>query len=113
MKVLVCGGRSYTDLENVRRVLDEVHKNTPITQIIEGGARGADALGKEWARDNNIPVFTVRADWEAYGKSASYIRNKLLLKKQPNMVVAFPGGVGTQNMISLAQKSEIDVVLGE
>jgi len=42
MKVLVCGGRDYTDAERVATVLDELLVNAPAPVIIHGGARGAD-----------------------------------------------------------------------
>jgi YspA, cpYpsA-related SLOG family len=43
MRVLVCGGRDFSDAEWLFRELDRIHALTPISCIIEGGAAG---LGK-------------------------------------------------------------------
>jgi hypothetical protein len=40
------------------------------------------------------------ADWGAHGKAAGHIRNtQMLVEARPALVVAFPGGAGTRNMI--------------
>ena len=46
MKVLVCGGRNYTDRDAVNRELDKLAAEEAIDCIISGGASGADALGE-------------------------------------------------------------------
>lgn len=52
MKVAVIGSRTYTDYEEVKRTL----KRIPISEIISGGADGADKLGEQYAKENNIPT---------------------------------------------------------
>jgi hypothetical protein len=42
MRVLVCGGRNYTDFPTVYDVLDEIDRKRRITHVITGGAAGAD-----------------------------------------------------------------------
>ena len=55
MRVLVCGGRDYQDRERVKAVLDEYAATAgmlrTVLTIIEGGARGADALAAQWASE--------------------------------------------------------------
>lgn len=110
MKVLVCGGRDYNDKECVFRNLDMIANIYLISEIIEGGARGADALGKLWAIERKIPFITFHADWNQYGKSAGFRRNKEMLEQgKPWLVVAFPGGRGTANMIELARKANVQL----
>lgn len=104
MRILVCGGRDYSDVETVYRVLDRVHRERGITLIIEGGQRGADALARQWAIDRGIPHETEHAEWKKYGKAAGPIRNGLMLSKhQPQGVIAFPGNVGTADMCKQAE----------
>jgi hypothetical protein len=99
MKVLVCGGRDYSDRERVFAILDELHRRHNITQIIEGGARGADALARDWANHRGVEVRTFPADWERYGKSAGFRRNQQMLDEgQSDGAVVFPGGRGTADM---------------
>ncbi len=55
MNILVTGGRDYIDKERVYYALDYLHTERGITCIIQGGARGADRLAKQWAIDRGIP----------------------------------------------------------
>jgi hypothetical protein len=110
MKILVCGGRDFSDRIKVYEVLDQIHKDTPIDMVITGGARGADRLAEEWAAEYEVPLMVEPADWKTYGKAAGPIRNRLMLVKYgPDLVVAFPGGRGTANMISLSITAGVKV----
>ncbi len=106
MRVLVCGGRTYGRYELVEDVLQQWN----ISTIIEGGASGADQLANRYAGEHGIAVETFPAEWSKYGKSAGYIRNAQMLSEgKPELVVAFPGGKGTQNMIKLAEIAKVPV----
>lgn len=107
MKILVCGGRDFGAKFIMFPALDKLHAQTPITCLVEGGAKGADAAAKEWARANNIPVVTVKADWNKHGKGAGPIRNQKMLDSHPDieLVVTFStGGPGTRDMATRAEK---------
>jgi hypothetical protein len=106
MKVLVCGGRSYKNPERINEVLREYE----IDLLIEGGADGADFSAGEYADRNNIAHLTVWADWDKYGKKAGYMRNAKMLTFGPDLVIAFPGGRGTANMIKLAKEVGVEVI---
>lgn len=112
MRVLVCGGRNYTDYEKLAAVLDELDLNERFTTLIEGGAKGADSLAKNWAVIRDIIVEEYKANWDTYGKSAGWIRNtEMLVKGKPDLVIAFPGGKGTHNMIRQATQAGIKVII--
>lgn len=83
--------------------------------IIEGGAKGVDETAQDWAITNFVKdCLTFKADWDKYGKSAGYIRNKQMLDEgKPDLVVAFPGGKGTKMMIDLAKKAGVEVIIYE
>lgn len=105
-RVLVCGGRDYTDLNRVWDVLDEIKPS----HVIEGGARGADDLASRWAFSREVPCDTYPANWEAHGPAAGPIRNQyMLIDGKPDLVVAFPGGRGTADMVRRARKAGIPV----
>lgn len=111
MRVLVCGGRDYSDIVRVFSVLDKLHREAGIDAIIEGGAKGADRLAKEWAKQFGIPVQTYEADWESYGSFAGPKRNaEMLAHAQPDLVIAFAGGRGTADMTRKARKAGVNVV---
>lgn len=110
MRVLVCGGRDFTDHEYIFDKLDKIHNIIKITLIIEGEARGVDRIARFWAECREVPFLPVPADWEQYGKRAGPIRNSEMLKHNPDVVVAFPGGTGTADMIKKAEKCNVKVV---
>lgn len=110
MIIIVCGGRDYQDFDRIIAVLDAVHAKRPITRIIEGGAKGADAHAAVWADQNKIPRITCNANWKHLGRYAGPARNKLMLELSPDGVIAFPGGSGTANMVSLAKSAGITVM---
>lgn len=73
-------------------------------------AKGADELGFDWAISRGVVTERYRADWDKFGKSAGPIRNQQMLTKGvPDLVIAFPGGVGTADMINRAEKAGIPV----
>ena len=97
--VLVCGGRDFCNGKMMYRVLDEIGPRT----IIHGAARGADSLAGQYARNREIPCREFPARWRQNGRfnrAAGYQRNQRMLDEgNPTLIVAFPGGPGTQDMI--------------
>jgi hypothetical protein len=114
MRVLVCGGRDYRNESHVYKVLNGIHKETPIALVINGGACGADTFAGWWAARAEIPCLSVPAKWNKYGSKAGPMRNDLMCREHaPDLVVAFPGGKGTANMIATATDYGIRVVFAE
>lgn len=114
MKVLVCGGRNYDDWPKMKEKLDELDADRKFTEIIHGGADGADRLGGVWARWFGVKETVFPADWKQYGKRAGYVRNSEMLEKgKPDLVVAFKGGKGTDMMIKLAEAEGVEVCVVE
>jgi hypothetical protein len=112
MKVLVCGGRFYLDYKKVKQVLDAAHKAEPIKMLIHGGARGADTMAGVWAEETGVQIWVFEAEWGKYGKRAGYLRNKKMLDtSKPDLVIAFPGGRGTEMMVDIAQKARVRTVV--
>lgn len=115
-KVLVCGGRDYDNRERLFEVLDQALKAATLAgktfTLVHGGARGADALSGLWAaeRQEHVTVRVYKADWEKHKRSAGPIRNRLMFtSEQPDVIIAFSGGKGTADMISVARKANVPV----
>lgn len=107
MRVLICGGRDFTDHKLLEGTLDKY----AITAIINGGARGADALSTLYARVKSIPLEIHYARWDLHGKAAGPIRNQRMLDEgRPDLVLAFPGGIGTNDMVQRAIKAGVKVI---
>lgn len=110
MKIIVCGGRDFQDYEKVWSVLDDLHKEHPITEVIHGAAKGADLFAHIWAKRRNVPVVPVPAAWKIHKGSAGPRRNLQMLEMLPELVVAFQGGRGTAHMVQSAIKAGIQVI---
>ncbi len=136
MKVLVCGGRDYADFYNLRNTLDTIFKEKgwtkvgkkvvlnltqgieyeedydyPTVHIISGKARGADQLAVQYAVVNFLEFTEYPANWELHGRKAGVLRNQQMLDEgKPDLVVAFPGGVGTADMVRRAKKANVEVI---
>ena len=108
----------YADLlARVRRCLG--CDIAPATVLYEGGAPGADAEARRIAQRSGLPVLTFPADWNAHGKAAGPLRNSAMLAGQhpdlgevekPAWVLAFPGGVGTADMVAKAHRAGLPVL---
>lgn len=108
IKIVVAGSREYTNYNEAKKFIDKclsrIRENNEIV-IISGGARGADALGERYAKENNLKIEQYHADWETYGRSAGPIRNKIMAQNC-NYVICFWDGKsrGTKTMIEYAKQ---------
>ena len=111
MKVAIIGSRTFFDKSKLIQQMDNLQN---ISLIVSGGARGADTMGEQYARERNIPTKIFLPDWERFGKSAGFKRNVQIIEAA-DMVVAFWDGksAGTKHSIELAKRSgkECKIVL--
>jgi UDP-N-acetylmuramoylalanine-D-glutamate ligase len=106
VRVVVTGGRQYGNAEWLGQMLDSIK----IIELAQGGASGADALARQWAEARQIPCRQFNADWQRFKKVAGPIRNREMLTNfRPDLVIAFPGGKGTNNCVELARRFGIPV----
>lgn len=107
----MCGGREFSDMAYLTDRMD--FARVWFAQdycVIQGEARGADTLARAWAELRGVCCIGVRANWERYNGRAGGIRNAWMRDFcLPQLVIAFPGGTGTADMIKLAEKAKIDV----
>lgn len=116
IRVIVCGGRHYEGSKEVNTFLNDLKRSRGIAVVIEGGASGADRLGRKWAQAHDIPVETYNAKWRNPDGSTDYSagpkRNTLMLEEgKPDVVVAFPGGNGTADMVAKARAAGVEVIV--
>jgi hypothetical protein len=107
---IICGGRDFTDQGMFDSAMSDLIqlKGMP-ARVIEGGALGADTMAREWAKRHSLKVQTCEAFWHIYGRSAGVIRNQGMLRLNPHLVVAFPGGRGTADMVRRSRNAGVDV----
>jgi hypothetical protein len=108
MILAIIGSRTFTDYARLCRVLANVR--TPITEIVSGGAPGADRLGANYARRQGIWLRELFALWDLYGKKAGHLRNSDIIDTA-EAVLAFWDGIspGTEDSIKKARARGIPV----
>lgn len=108
---LICGGREFSDRNMFDCAMSTLlgARGCP-AKVVHGAARGADTLAGEWADRHAVDVVACPADWKANGRAAGPIRNSEMLRDhRPDLVIAFPGGRGTADMVAKAEKAGISV----
>lgn len=107
---LVVGSRTFNDYELMKQKLDKLLQNQKKVVIVSGGARGADTLAIQYAKERGYSVKVFPAQWEKYGKRAGYVRNEqmheYISKVERRGVVAFWDGQshGTEHNFSMCKK---------
>lgn len=108
MRTIIAGSRSITDLSQVEAAIK--NSGFDITTIISGAARGVDRLGEVYAEQNNIPIERYPAEWDKYGKSAGYRRNKQMVEVADAVIAVWDGtSKGTAHTINIAKAKSIPV----
>jgi hypothetical protein len=111
MKVLVCGGRDFTDRDLLFATLDRVLEKFGDKLVIVHGAcpTGADAMAEEWAKARETEYMGFPARWSSLGKPGGYERNKRMRDKaRPDAAIAFKGGDGTAMMCRLLEEIGVE-----
>src|SRR6185503_2565056 len=108
---LICGGRDCADqnmFDGARGDLIRL-RGCP-ERVVHGGAKGADEMASVWGWQMGLQVVGIATRWDLHGKGAGPIRNqKMLDEYKPSLVVAFPGGRGTADMVKRSRAAGIDV----
>jgi len=104
MKLAIVGSRTFTDylfLEST--IMTRINKT--VTEIVSGGAPGADSLAEDFAKKFRLKMKVFPADWKGLGKKAGYLRNISIIEYS-DIVIAFWDFVspGTKSSINLAYK---------
>ena len=78
MKIAVIGSRNFKDKNLLKTVLDA---ETQITELITGGAVGADTMAENWAKENDCKTIELN----------SYVQNSKSHKFYYNLGYAILG----------------------
>lgn len=112
MRYLICGTREASQ-EMSDAVWNWVMENCePGDVVIHGAASGVDEQAMIAAQAiPGVKHLPFQADWHTHRRAAGPIRNRRMIEEgKPDLVVAFPGGRGTANMVAQARKAGIDVI---
>lgn len=105
MKIIIAGSRDFNDFDKLCKACDYLLKNKKDIEIVSGDARGADRLGEKYAEKRSFKITKFPADWDKFGKSAGYIRNKEMAKYSDALIAFWnKKSKGTEHMINLAKE---------
>ncbi len=120
MKILVSGSREMPENQVSRNLICQSIVEAMGTgdfywedlTVITGGAKGADTVAHDLAKDLGAKTLVHYAEWNRFGKSAGPIRNGRMLDEEPDVVIAFPIGksVGTRHCIKEAERRGIRTI---
>ena len=99
MRVAIVGSRSVS-----KDAYDIVRRYIPkgASEIISGGADGADQIAETYAYNNHLPLRIYRPDYPAYRKNAPLRRNLQIVQYSDYVLVLWDGASrGAANVIQL------------
>ena len=100
MKTAIIGTRTATDYALLVTAL----KNADVTEVISGGAAGADALAERYAKENNKPLRVIKANWARHGRAAGPLRNAEIVEASEQVYALWDGkSAGTADTIRRAK----------
>lgn len=117
MKTIIAGSRTIEDYNLLLEAIKDSDFN--ITQIISGNCRGIDLMGERYARENNIPLRVISANWDQWGKIAGWKRNEQMAEVADALIAIWlinekgEGSKGTRNMISIAKRNGLKIYVKE
>lgn len=112
MKIIVAGSRTFNNYELLKSSLDKIIGEEKDITIVSGTARGADTLGEQYAKEKGFMIDRYPAEWDKYGKSAGYIRNKTMAQNADACVLFWDGlSKGTKHMHDLSLEHELKTFL--
>ena len=104
MKIGVVGSRDFDDYKKLEK---ELNKIEGITEIVSGGAKGADTLAREFAEKNDIQLTEFLPDYARFRGGATRIRNEKIVEYSDQIIAFWDGeSTGTKNTIDIAEKQK-------
>lgn len=108
MKLGIVGSRDFKDYLVLKEEIEKLPEFSLIDEIISGGAKGADKLGVDYAKDNKIPWRVFYPKWRVngmYDHKAGFKRNSLIVEHS-DIIIAFWDGRsgGTLDTIKKAEQ---------
>jgi len=119
LNLVVSGGREYTNYPEFSQKMDSIISdlNVPTEKIniIAGGAKGADALAEQYAKERGLGLQVFPANWDSAenqlqakqtGRNPAGLKRNIEMANAGDILVSFPGGTGTEHMASVMAGSQ-------
>lgn len=116
-RAIIAGGRDYTLTESDIKLLNSLINE--IGEVVTGGCpTGADKDAQTWSLFFGVPYKRFPADWDKHGNKAGPLRNSKMIAYACGMddmipmLIAFPGGKGTEDITKKAIKRKMRIIYG-
>lgn len=111
----VTGGRDYRDAACVDREMARYHEQLEFGVVIHGNAGGLDTLVDNWCVKHGVQPARCPALWDYWRtmgslRSAGPRRNWAMTLLRPRVLLAWPGGDGTAEMVRRCRALGIEVI---
>lgn len=101
IRIIIAGSRSVTEMQ-VWEAISRCSWISSATAIVSGTAKGADVFGERWAKKQGLDVLRFPADWNAHGRRAGPLRNRVMAKSAEGLLAVWDGvSRGTKSMIEI------------
>lgn len=109
MKLAIVGSRILEETDENLVILTEIVRRNidNITEIVSGGARGADTLAQKFAEQEKIPMRVFPADWARFGKGAGPRRNQEIVDHCDKLLAFYvneKNSTGTKDSVRRAKR---------
>lgn len=104
----IVGCRHFDNYKLFCKCIESLDILDDVEYIVSGGAAGTDSLAERYAREHAIPFKVYPANWNKFGRSAGYRRNKQIID-DATYVIAFWDfkSPGTKHSINLAREQKL------
>lgn len=108
----IVGSRTFDDYEKLKIFILKKVDIDSVGRIVSGGARGADTLAIDFAKEYHIRWKIHEAHWNKFGKRAGYLRNGMIVRDS-DLIIAFWDGLskGTFDTIKQAHNAKKKVLV--
>lgn len=107
-KLIIAGTRTFSNYKLLEKEVYTFIKDYLVSTIFDGCAQGADRLGRQYAKEDDLEIKKFPALWNSYGSAAGPIRNKLMASEADMCIIFWDGkSRGTQSMINEAKKANL------
>lgn len=112
LRVIVCGSLYYPDKALVWEHLSRLNEQRgPFALLCSEPVTGVAELARSWAKENDVPSHNAFGNPDKFGAAADRIRRThMIASVQPNLVIAFPGGPETTDLVTKARAAGIEVI---
>src|SRR3954470_15364903 len=74
-KTIICGDRTITDYDLLKKAIEA--SGFKITEVVSGGAKGADSLGEKWAKENKVKIKVFKPDWDNIDVEGAKVKERV------------------------------------